>query len=681
MTQQQRVEDSPQIPEDVQKRAAILHRELHRASHAYYVQDDPQITDAEYDRLFAELQRLEEQYPSLATPDSPTHRVGAEPVSQLEKHQHSFPMLSLANAFEDEELSAWLNRLAKIDESVLEAGLQLEMKIDGAALSLTYRNGVLETAATRGNGTIGEIVTANARTIPDIPLRLTGNGWPAFMEIRGEAYLTLAQFKKLNEQRAADGEELFANPRNSAAGSLRQLDSTITKRRGLRFFAFNLATTDDIEIKTQHEILDCLESWGFHVNPHRRLAKNIEEALAAIDEMGRGIKSLPFEADGIVVKIDPLRLHDILGVVGGREPRWAIARKFPPEVAVTQLEAIQVNVGRTGALNPYAVLQPVKISGVTVTHATLHNMDLIQAKDIRVGDFVEVTRAGEVIPQILGPVLSKRQDGVDPYEPPTECPACRTPVARPEGEVLTYCTNAECPGRNLETLIHFPSRAAMDIRGLGEQRVEQLRDAGLLNNVGDLYDIQTAQLIDLEGFGEKAATQLVAAIQASKAQPLSRLIFALGIRHVGSEGARLLAKEFGSMERLQASTYDDIVAVEGIGPTIAGAIVDFFQDPKNRNLVERLEASGVNMIEPKTERGTSFDGETVVLTGTLPTLQRSEAKAMIEQAGGKVASSVTSKTTLVVAGEAAGSKLDKARELGVEIVDEDTLLRRLKSGS
>ncbi len=635
------------------------------------------MADAEYDRLFRELQQLEAKYPDLRTPDSPTQRVGAEPASALAKYRHRVPMLSLANAFDDGELEAWQTRIAKISPEVLSAGYQLELKIDGAAINLTYEDGILAVAATRGNGTVGDDVTANVRTIPDVPLRLQGTSWTPVLEVRGEAYFPLDNFARLNEWREANGEEPFANPRNSAAGSLRQLDSRVTRVRGLRFFAFHIDSAYPIPVATQHEVLDLLTSWGFHVAPHRHRVASLEDAFAIVAELEALMPTLNFESDGIVFKVDRLALHETLGVVGGREPRWAIARKFAPEIAVTKLLDIRVNVGRTGALNPYAVLEPVEVSGVTVSKATLHNMDLVEVKDIRVGDHVEVMRAGEVIPQVLGPVIAKRAPGARRYKPPTSCPVCGVQVEHPEGEVAHYCPNASCPGRILEGITHYASRGALDIRGLGEQRVAQLHKAGLVRDVGDLYGLTAEALEALDGFAEKAAEQLVEAVATSRAQPLSRLLFALGIRHVGAEGARVLARTHGDLDTLMAASAEEIGAIDGIGPVIAEAVAHFFEEPKNRKLVERLRSHGVSFHESTTGGGGALSGQTYVITGTLPNLSRTRAVELIEKAGGRVTSSVSKNTTALVVGEAPGSKLDRAKALGVEQLDEAGLLRRV----
>jgi len=670
---------------DPATRAAELRRILNRAIHAYYVLDAPEMSDAEYDRLFQELQALEAAYPDFRTADSPTRRVGDEPATKLAKHRHLSPMLSLANAFSDDDLDAWQERNARVAPDVASAGYTLEVKIDGAAVNLTYQDGVLAVGATRGNGVVGEVVTANLRTVPDVPLRLAGEGWPALLEVRGEVYMPRSSFDALNAKREAAGEPPFANPRNAAAGGLRQLDSKATRERGLRFFAF-AATAPEAKLpfKTQTEQLEGLAAWGFRIEPHRRRAADLAEAKAAIAALEQALPTLPFGADGVVVKVDRLALHEELGNIGDREPRWAIARKFAPEVAVTRLLDIKVNVGRTGALNPYAELEPVEIGGVTVSTATLHNADLIAAKDIRIGDWVEVTRAGEVIPQVLGPVRERRGEleraGQKPREftMPATCPDCGSDVETPPDEVMSYCPNISCPGRVHESIFHFASRGAMDIRGLGYEKVKQLLDAGLIRDAADLYGLEAERLVALEGFAAKSAAALVQAVAASKGQPLSRLLFALGIRHVGDGAAELLARRFGTMDQLMAATEEQIGEVRGIGPTIAAAVAAFFREKRNRELIERLKSAGLRMDEPvKVTAGGVFEGQVFVLTGTLPKLSRGEATRLIEQAGGAVTGSVSKKTTAIVAGDEPGSKLEKAKTLGIAIWDEAELLRRL----
>ena len=667
------------MTEGAARRAARLREQIDRANHAYYILDAPEISDAEYDRLFRELQELEAAHSELRTPDSPTQRVGAPVASAFAKVTHRRPMMSLANAFTPEELAAWEERNARILPEVRTAGYTAEIKIDGAAVSLTYEHGRLTVGATRGNGVIGEDITANLRTIADVPLTLTGKGWPAVMEVRGEVYLPYAGFTRVNQQREQEGEPLFANPRNAAAGGLRQLDPNLTRRRRLRMFAFAVESVEGrLAARSHSEELDQLAAWGFQVEEHRRRFDTMAEVQEAVEGFEELIPRLPFQADGIVVKVDRLDLHGELGVVGGREPRWAIARKFAPEVAVTKVEDIRINVGRTGALNPWAVLTPVEISGVTVSAATLHNEDLIAQKDIRIGDQVEVIRAGEVIPQVVRPLPDKRTGEEREFRMPDTCPACGTPVERPADEAMRYCPNASCAGRVLEGLVHYASREAMDIRGLGYERVRQLLDEGLIRDVADLYDLTVEQLVELDRFAEQSARQLVAAIAASKERPLSSLLFGLGIRHVGKTVAQLLARRFGTMQALQRATAAQINDVPGVGAAIAEAVEAFFAEPRNLTLVQRLEKAGLTFKEP---RAASADGtllgKTYVLTGTLPTLSRAQATELIEGAGGRVAGSVSKKTDAVVAGADAGGKLEKARALAVEIIDEDELLRRV----
>ena len=663
-------------------RAAELRRILERANHAYYVLDKPDMTDAEFDRLFRELQALEDAHPDLRTPDSPTLRVGAEPASAFGKHRHVVPMLSLANAFSDAELQEWEDRNARLAPDVRGGGYTLEVKIDGAAVSLTYEDGVLTTGATRGNGIEGEVVTGNLRTVLDLPLRLQGKGWPAKMEVRGEVYLSKSQFARVNREREAAGEPPFANPRNAAAGALRQLDARITRARGLRVFCFQVeAPGQKLSVDTQEELLRRLRTWGFPVEPHHEVAASLAEATREIARFETLLPTLDYEADGVAVKVNKRALWSELGTVGNREPRWSVARKFAPEVQVTRLKNIQINVGRTGTLNPFAVLEPVEIGGVTVSTATLHNFDLVKAKDIREDDDVEVTRAGEVIPQVLR-VVAREGRRRPPYKPPDQCPVCESPVERPADEVALYCPNVSCRARILEGIVHFASRGAMDIRGLGYERVGALLDFKLITDVADLYDtakVNALHLLTIEGFAEKSADQLLKAIAASKTRPLSTLLFALGIRHVGAQGAKLLARHFGTMAKLRKATLEQISGVRGVGPAIAAAVAGFFRDTHNARLVERLTVFGLTTREPReaTAHG-PLEGLTFVITGTLPTLSRPEAAMVIEGAGGNVTDSVTRKTGAVVVGADPGSKLEKAKALGIETIDEAELLRRVE---
>ncbi|MEO6526868.1 MAG: NAD-dependent DNA ligase LigA [Gemmatimonadaceae bacterium] len=665
-----------------ERRAAELRSLLHQASYDYYVLDQPALADVEYDKRFRELQAIEREHPELRTADSPTQRVGAEPASALAKHTHLVPMISLGNAFTETEVAEWEERIARlVGDDARRAGYVTELKIDGAAVSLTYENGVLVMGATRGNGTVGEDVTANLRTMRDVPLRLRGDDVPRLLEIRGEVYIPFKAFELLNEARVRDGEPVYANPRNTAAGALRQLDPSITAKRPLRFFGYTVAVPTGISLPfaTQWGLLEALSRWGIPVAPERKRCKSIPE----VNEWTRDVEArlragLDFAIDGGVVKVDSLRLQDELGVVGGREPRWAIARKFAPDVAETTLLDIQVNVGRTGALNPFAVLEAVEIGGTTVRLATLHNFDLVRSKDLRKGDAVLVKRAGDVIPQVIGPIPEKR----DPNNPPpktripTKCPSCGTKVERDEEEIAIYCPNVACPGRHLEAIVHFASRGAMDIRGLSYARIEQLIAASIVHDVADIYAVTEEQLTSLDRFAEVSAKNLIAAIEASKAQPLSRLLFGLGIRHVGQTAAQLLARHFGSLDALRRATSEDILALRGIGETIAIAVVAYFEGKSAAALVDKLAKVGLTLTEPMSvSAGSSFKGMTFVVTGTLPMLSRAQATELIESQGGRVTSGVSKATTFVVVGEDAGSKLDKANALGVKTIDEDELRR------
>lgn len=645
--------------------------------------DRPTLPDSEYDRLFRELQALEQTHPELHTDDSPTLRVGASPQSELAKHEHLVPMLSLANAFDDAELRAWEERLVRIaGDDVRRSGYTAELKIDGTAVSLTYEDGVLVEGATRGNGIIGEVVTANLRTVKGVPLRLRGDHPRKQMEIRGEIYIPFDAFEQMNVARARAGEPVFANPRNAAAGSLRQLDPAVTASRPLRFFSYSVTAPGAgiPQIRSQWDVLDRLVEWGVPVAPHRRRCRTLEEVVAWAEELEHRLRgSLNFAIDGGVVKVDDLRLQEELGVVGGREPRWAVARKFAPDLAETTLLAIRVNVGRTGALNPYAELEPVEVGGVIVKLSTLHNEDYVRSKDLRIGDRVLVKRAGEVIPQIVGPLPEKRTGSERRWRMPARCPACGTPAAREEDEAAVYCPNVACPGRRLEALVHFASRGAMDIRGLSYARIAQLVDAGFISDVADLYDLRPEQLVKLEGYADRSAAALVEAIAASRERPLARLVYGLGIRHVGEIAAQLLARHFGTLDALAAARVEDTASIRGIGTVIAEAVHDFFTDRAARELTERLRSRGVNLTESRvTLTGGALAGMTIVLTGTLPTLSRKEATELVELHGGRVTSSVSKSTTFVVAGEEAGGKLEKARVLGVEVIDEPELLRRVR---
>ena len=666
---------------ETERRAEELRSLLNEANYRYYVLDDPELSDAEYDRLLRELKEIEAAHPELVRPDSPTLRVGAEPSEQFEKVRHLAPMFSLDNAFDADELRAWEKRNARIASEVTDGGYVAELKIDGAAVSLLYEDGVLVRGATRGNGFIGEGVTRNLRTINDIPLRLRDDGSvpiPPRFEVRGEVYMSLSGFERLNERRTAEGLPTFANPRNAAAGSLRQLDPAVTARRPLRFFGFQIQldpdTGEELPLDSQAEVLETLAAWGVPVNPERAACSDLEEVVAFARQAEERRATLDYEIDGVVVKVASLRLWPELGIVGEREPRWAVAYKFAPDLATTRLKEIRINVGRTGSLNPYAVLEPVEIGGAMVKLATLHNFEDVARKGLMNGDLVLVKRAGDVIPQVVAPITEERTGDETPFHPPEVCPVCETPVERPEGEVMVYCPNSSCPGRIYWGIVHFVSRSAMDIRGLGERTVEQLLAQERVRDFADLYALTRDDLLDLEGFGDVSASNLLASIEASREQPLSRLLFALGIRHVGSHAAGLIARRYGTMEALLEAGRDEIAAIHGIGDTTADALAAFLEEPRNRTLIERLTAADLSMEEP-VERAESrvFDGLTFVVTGSLPGLSRKDAKAFIEQRGGRVTGSVSGKTDYIVVGEEPGSKLDRARELGVPELDEAAL--------
>jgi DNA ligase (NAD+) len=666
----------------IAERAAELRHILTTASYEYFVEDAPQLSDQEYDRLLRELREIEAEHPELQTPDSPTMRTGSEPSGQFQKVQHLAPMLSLDNAFSPDELRRWEDRNARLASEVRSAGYIAELKIDGAAISIRYEDGVLVRAATRGNGTLGEDITVNLRTVREVPLRLRGKS-PALLEVRGELYMPFSGFKELNERRAAAGEPTFANPRNSAAGSLRQLDPRVTASRPLRFFAYQVqldpASSARLPIALQSELLDLLQEWGLPVNSQRTVG-DMDSVIAFAQHVERTRGDLDYAIDGIVVKVNPLRLWDELGVVGQRDPRYAIAYKFEPDLATTRLLAIQVNVGRTGSLNPYAMLEPVIIGGATVKLATLHNFDDIARKDLRVGDLVLVKRAGEVIPQVVSPITDQRTGNERPFLPPERCPACGSPVERPPEEVMMYCPNSSCPDRIYWGIVHFVSQGGMDIRGLGERTVKQLLEHNRVRDYADLYHLTTEDLLQLEGFAEISATNLLSAIAESRNRPLSRLLFALGIRHVGAIASQILARHYGSLDALVQAGADDYATVHGIGGTTAAALAAFVQDERNQQLLQRLSKAGINTTEPVEQADVqALKGKTFVITGTHAS-PRKELQSLIERHGGRITGSVTRSTDYVLLGEDPGSKADRARELGIATIDESQL-RALAAGN
>ena len=672
-------------------RAAALRGEIERHNHAYYVLDAPTIPDAEYDKLFRELQALEQQYPELLTADSPTRRVGAAPLKAFPPRLHGVPMLSLNNAFEATEVEAFDQRVRDGLETIAAVDYAVEPKFDGLAISLTYENGIFTCGATRGDGTTGEEVTPNLRTLRCIPLRLLGDGWPALIEIRGEVLMYRQAFAELNARQRERGDKEFVNPRNAAAGSLRQLDSRITASRPLSFFAYGVgAGAEQLAVRTHGELMDLLATWGFPVAAERRVVQGAKGLLAYFTEIGDKRPSLPYDIDGVVYKVNKLAAQAQLGFVS-RAPRFAIAHKFPAEEALTEVLGIDVQVGRTGAITPVARLKPVFVGGVTVTNATLHNEDEVRRKDVRVGDTVIVRRAGDVIPEVVAIVPEKRPTrdlfGGEPLHPPfampTACPECGSAIAKGIDEAVARCTGGlYCPAQRKQALLHFAARRAMDIEGLGDKLVDQLVDAGLVHSPADLYGLTVETLGGLERMGEKSAQNLVAAIEQSKRTTLARFIFALGIRNVGEATARDLAHHFGQLEALLAADGAAMQQVPDVGPVVAASIAAFLAEAHNREIIDRLRTAGVTWPEGEARDGGPriFTGKTLVLTGTLPTLKRDEAKVLIEAAGGKVAGSVSKKTDYVVAGEEAGSKLEKALELGVPVIDEAELLKLLEEG-
>ena len=668
-------------------RAAELRRLLNYHNHRYYTLNDPEIQDWQYDALLRELRGIEAEHPGLLTPDSPTQRVGGEPSSAFAEVEHSRPMLSLGNAFDFDELAAWHKRITGLlDGATFD--MVCELKIDGLAVNLTYEDGVFAQGATRGNGVTGEDVTRNLRTIRTIPLTLDGFV-PPKLEVRGEVYLPKEEFHRLNREREERGEQLYANPRNTGAGTIRQLDPKVTASRNMEIWVYSLNSTEGVEFLQGHrEALEWLGNVGFRINPNNRLCHSIEEVQDFYQEWLEKRHDLPYEADGVVVKVSPLEMQDRLGVVG-REPRWAIAYKFPAEQATTKLKYIGINVGRTGSLNPFAVLEPVVVSGATVQHASLHNEEDIHRKDIRVGDTVIIERAGDVIPQVVGPVLSQRTGDEQTFRMPELCPVCETPVVKNDDDAMHRCPNASCPAQFYELLKHFVGKNAANIDGLGERWCGILIKQGMVSDVSGLYRLEKDKLLELERMGDKLATKIMSNIEASKNRPLPRMLFALGITHVGAEVADLLAQNYLGIEDLAKAPEEDLTLIEGIGPKIAESIVSWFQDADNRAVVEKLLAAGVRlrqdslpMIPAAAPSGDSpFGGFTFVVTGTLSAFSRSEAEARIKGLGGKVTSSVTKKTNYVVAGESPGSKVATAGKLGTPILDEASFLRLLESST
>jgi DNA ligase (NAD+) len=657
-------------------RAEELRSLIDEANYRYYVLDDPQITDAEYDEALRELLDIEEHYPELRTSDSPTQRVGAPPSEKFAPYEHHSPMLSLGNAFNEDELRAFDERVRKLAGEPVS--YVAELKIDGLATSLRYRAGSFERGGTRGDGRVGEDVTPNLKTINSIPLRLRGKV-PDEIEVRGEVYLRKSDFEALNEKRVQAGQPVFANPRNAASGGVRQLDPKLTRARRLSFFGYSIGALRNGEPPaTQWEALHYIKDLGFAVNPYVRKCASIGEVIAFCEEWETRRDELDYEIDGVVVKADSLAVQERLGAVG-REPRWAIAYKFKAREARTKLLDIVITVGRTGTLNPNAVLAPVKIGGVTVQNATLHNAEYIASNDIRVGDTVLVVRAGDVIPRVVGPVLSERKGNPRKFVMPETCPVCGSDVDHPEGEAMSRCTNAACPAQVLERVRHFCSRGAMDIEGIGDVMAQQLTELGLVRDIADIYALDERRLATVPRTGDKTIANLLRNIEASKSRGLARLLTGLGIRFVGTQTAQILAEDFGSIDAIEAASTEELQQSEGIGPEVASSVHLFFQQDANRAMIERLRAAGVAMTAPKRARAADgkLAGKTFVLTGTLPNMTRDEATDLIVQAGGKVTGSVSKKTDYVVAGSEAGSKLAKAEQLGIAVIDEDGLRQLL----
>lgn len=663
---------------DPARRHTELVETLRRANHAYYVLNEPELTDARYDELLRELQELESEHPELITPDSPTQRVGAEPSDAFPTVEHREPMLSLANVLEEGEFADWLRRVREgLDGELPE--LVCEPKIDGLALELVYEDGLLVQASTRGDGRRGEGVLSNVRTIRAIPLRLRvpeDENPPPLAVITGEVFISVADFIALNKERAAEDEKEFKNPRNAAAGSLRQLDPAVTARRPLRFLAYNLARAADYGLESHSACFERLRSWGLPVNHPVRRTREPAEVHDYYEELLTRRAELEHETDGVVVKVDDLALRERLGAVS-RSPRWAVAWKYPPRRAVTRLEDIEVSVGRTGVLTPVAVLEPVTVGGVTVSSASLHNADEVERLGVLIGDRVLIQRAGDVIPEVVRPLVEERDGDERPFTMPDNCPACGRPAVRLPDEVAWRCVNADCPAQVRSRIFHFASRAGLDIEGLGPKVIDKLIEAGLIEDIADLFELTPEQIEPLEGFAETSAENLVAAVDAARSVELPNLIYALGIPNVGSTTARLLAQRFGSLDALAAAGEDELTTVEGVGPTMAAAVIDFFAAEGNQLLIERLKAAGINpTLEVEENASTGpLAGLTIVFTGKL-SQPRGEYEEAARAAGADTASSVSGNTDLVVAGPGAGSKLDKARELGVEVVDEDEFNRR-----
>jgi DNA ligase (NAD+) len=668
---------------NLRDRLEELRTEIRFHNHRYYIQNEPVVSDSEYDRLMRELREIEAEHPEWITPDSPTQRAGSPPADRFAKLQHPAPILSLGNAFDEQDVISWFERIARLDDRVLSADFVIEPKLDGLTVVLHYQGGVFSQGATRGDGAIGEEVTSNLRTIRSLPLRIpigeNGIEIPETLVVRGEVFIYLQAFEALNRQMESLGEKTYQNPRNTAAGSLRQLDPNLTATRPLSLLTYDIVAADRVFWNTEVDRMQYLQKIGMPVVDWT-YSEDIEGAIDAAHDLMAQRYELPLEVDGVVIKINDLALAADLGVVG-KDPRSAIAFKFPAVEVTTQLNDIGVNVGRTGVLTPYAILEPVEIGGVIVKQATLHNFDYIKEKDIRIGDRVLVKRAGDVIPYVIGPVVDVRSGKQKVYLPPTKCPVCETEVEHIEGEVAWYCVNAACPAQVIRNIEHFVSRGAMDIVGLGIKIVEQLVEEDLVKDVADLYTLREQDLLSLEGFAEKKAENLLNSINLSKGQSLNRLLSALGIRGVGEVGAVDLARHFGSLDRLSAAPVDELIEIEGIGPNIAQAVVDWFNTESNQVVLKKLKSVGVwpvvELSHEETAANQKLKGQTFVITGTLPSLSRNDAKELIERNGGRVTGSVSKKTSYLLLGENPGSKQHKAQSLGVPVLDEAGLLSLL----
>ncbi|MEB6549822.1 NAD-dependent DNA ligase LigA [Heyndrickxia sporothermodurans] len=662
---------------DAEKRIKELHNLLNQYNYEYHVLDQPSVPDAEYDQLMRELTNIEEQFPELISPDSPTQRVGGEILSAFQKVEHHIPMLSLGNAFNESDLRDFDRKVKQVVGDEVE--YVCELKIDGLAISLRYENGLFIQGATRGNGTIGEDITANLKTIRSIPLRINQ---PMSIEVRGEAYMPKKSFEQLNKVKEENGEEPFANPRNAAAGSLRQLDPRIAASRNLDIFLYAIGDFSETGVTTQHDGLNFLTTLGFKVNKEREKCANIDEVLQYVEKWVAKRANLPYEIDGIVIKVNSFEQQKALGFTA-KSPRWAIAYKFPAEEVVTKLRDIELSVGRTGVITPTALLDPVRVAGTKVQRASLHNEDLIREKDIKLGDYVVIKKAGDIIPEVVNVLVERRTGEEKEFLMPTHCPDCESELVRLEGEVALRCINPKCPAQIREGLIHFVSRNAMNIDGLGEKVISQLFAHELIHDVADIYHLQQEQLLALERMGEKSVSNLLAAIESSKTNSLEKLLFGLGIRHVGAKAAKTLAQKFGTMDALAAATKEELTAIQDIGEKMADSIVTYFENEEAGELIQELKNAGLNMeykgsMPVETESISSiFAGKVVVLTGKLEQLTRNEAKEKLEALGASVTGSVSKKTDLVIAGADAGSKLTKANELGIEVWDEEKMLEEI----